>query len=56
MDEKCYKVVEVARRLRVSTRLLYNLIQAGRLEHFKVGHAIRIPERAVAALIKSPVA
>ncbi len=40
-------VREIAARLRISTATVYAMCRSGELEHFRVSHAIRIPESAV---------
>jgi excisionase family DNA binding protein len=44
-------VPEVARCLRVSERLVYNMIKRGELGHVRVGRLMRIPSEAVRALV-----
>lgn len=38
---------EVAARLRVSTATVYAMCRRGELEHYRVSHAIRVPESAL---------
>ncbi|MGD0897105.1 MAG: helix-turn-helix domain-containing protein [Thermoguttaceae bacterium] len=45
-------VAEVAQRLRVSRRVAYELCQAGQIEAFKVGRAIRVRPEDLAAYIE----
>jgi excisionase family DNA binding protein len=47
-----FTVREVAGRLRVSTATVYRMCERGELGHVRVSNAIRVPEVAVAALIK----
>ncbi|MGA2069644.1 MAG: helix-turn-helix domain-containing protein [Thermoguttaceae bacterium] len=45
-------VADVAERLRVSRRVAYELCQAGQIEAFKVGRAIRVRPEELAAYIE----
>lgn len=38
---------EAADQIGVSLKTVYNWIQAGKLEHFKLGHTVRIPPEAI---------
>lgn len=46
-----YTVTETAAAARVTRPHIYNMLKRNELESFKVGGAIRIPRKAVAALI-----
>lgn len=41
-DKAFYTVEELAEVLQVNKRTIYRLIQAGKLEHYKVGAQIRV--------------
>jgi excisionase family DNA binding protein len=44
-------VRDVAARLRISTATVYAMCRRGELEHYRVSHAIRVPESALAKLL-----
>jgi len=51
MNEKYFKVSEVAKQFRVSRQTVYDWIAEGRLKAVKIGKITRIPESALAAII-----
>jgi excisionase family DNA binding protein len=46
-------VREVAERLRVCTATFYRLRESGRLWHLRVSNAVRVPEMALGAFMKT---
>ena len=53
MDEmKFFTTEELAKKLRVTTWTIYNLIKRGELNAFRVGAQWRIPASEVEAMIK----
>lgn len=52
MNEKYFKVSEVASRFRVSRQTVYDWIAEGQLPAVKIGKITRIPESALAAFVK----
>jgi putative molybdopterin biosynthesis protein len=56
MDEMKYLTTEeVAKKLRVTTWTIYNLIKRGELNAFRVGAQWRIPQEEVNAMIERSV-
>jgi len=56
MDEMIYLTPEeVAKKLRVTTWTIYNLIKRGELPAFRVGAQWRIPQEEVNAMIERSV-
>jgi len=56
MDEMIYLTPEeVAKKLRVTTWTIYNLIKRGELNAFRVGAQWRIPQEEVNAMIERSV-
>ncbi len=51
LEPKLLTVREVAAQLGVCTATVYTLCAEGKLEHVRVGHAIRVTPRAVSAFI-----
>jgi excisionase family DNA binding protein len=51
MNEKYFKVSEVAKQFRVSRQTVYDWISEGRLRAVKIGRVTRIPESALSTLI-----
>ncbi len=54
LDEPFLTVREVASRLSVSTATVYDLIADGRIDHYRVKNAIRIPLSALTRFIAGP--
>lgn len=52
MDRDVIRVKDLARLLGVSPALLYREARRGRLEHFRIGRAVRIPGEAAEAFIR----
>jgi DNA binding domain, excisionase family len=50
-DHSLLTVPEVARVLRVSERMVYNMIKRGELQHLKLGRLMRVPKRSLAELM-----
>jgi excisionase family DNA binding protein len=46
-EEKIFNTDEVAKHLRVSKRTLLREVEAGKIEAFKVGNALRFTKKAV---------
>jgi excisionase family DNA binding protein len=51
--DKFLSINEVAERLSVNHKLIYKLVNAGKLKAIKVGRILRIPEPAIEAYIES---
>jgi excisionase family DNA binding protein len=51
LDEPFLTVREAAARLRVSTATLYDLLAAGRIDHYRVANAIRVLASAMTRFI-----
>ena len=49
-------VAEVADMMRVSNMTVYRLVHSGELPAVRFGRSFRIPESAVVAAIKTPIA
>lgn len=45
-------VKEAAKELNVSPSMIYGLVQAGKLAHFRIGNAIRISEGQIKAFLE----
>jgi excisionase family DNA binding protein len=55
-DARFLTVAEVADMMRVSNMTVYRLVHAGELPAVRFGRSFRIPESAVAAAIRTPIA
>jgi excisionase family DNA binding protein len=52
LSDRSLTIAEVAKRLGVSQRVVYELVQDGKIEAFKIGRAIRVQPEELAAYIE----
>ncbi len=53
MDEPLYTIQEVAQRLKVTRKAVYDWMRAGRLRYIYVGERRRIPQSAIEAFVRT---